>query len=296
LKSFDWSGTFGFGSGTDFEKVNLPVKVEAPITAIAADDQDLWLGTDGGGLIRVPQSGAAPTMFNEKDGFPMSSIRSLLLMPGRLLIGFGRGMDGSFGCLDANTLKFTGTKPSGITLKAGEESLQPPPRRSVSQIKTPDGTNTFWIACDSVLYRLKFDSQEWSLQLPSHNQPDYPQAGGLRTLSPFKNYVATIMSSGGVAIYKVSVDRWTHLNLSTNRIENDITTLAIDLDKPNYLWLGGHGKITILDMDTQKIVCEYRLAFHDGAIEFLVIFQGDIFFIEESSGSYELFHWDKPKF
>jgi hypothetical protein len=294
LKSFDWSGTFGFGSGAEFENVKLPLKVEYPITAIASDKQDLWLGTDGGGLIKIPQSGGAPTIFNEKDGFPMSFIRSLALVPGRLLIGFGRGMDGAFGYLDTSTLKFTGTKPSGITLKTGEESLQPPPRHSVWQIKTPDGTNIFWIACDSALYRLKFDSQEWSLQLPSHNLRNYPRVGEVKTLSTWGNFVATIMSSGGVGIYNVPEDRWTHLNLSTNRAENDITTLAIDNYKPNYLWLGGHGKITILNMDTQEIVCECPIAFHDGAIEFMVIYSGDIFFIEEDSGTYELLHWTKP--
>jgi hypothetical protein len=60
------------------------------------------------------------------------------------------------------------------------------------------------------------------------------------------------------------------------------------------LWLGGHGKITALDMNTQKIVCEYRLAFHDGAIEYMVIYPGNIFFLEEDSGSYELLHWTEP--
>ena len=294
LKSFDWSGSFGFGSGKDFENVKLPLKMEYPITAIASDEQDLWLGTDGGGLIRIPQSGAAPTIFNEKNGFSMSSIRSLALVPGRVLIGFGRGMDGAFGYLDTSTLKFTGTKPSGITLQIAKESLQPPPRHSIWQIKSPDETNTFWIASDSALYRLKFDSQEWSLQLPSHNLPDYPRVGGFRTLATWGNFVATIMSSGGVGIYNVPEDRWTHLNLSTNRTENDITTLAMDSDKPNYLWLGGHGKITALDMNTQKIVCEYRLAFHDGPIEYMVIYPGNIFFLEEDSGSYELLHWTEP--
>jgi hypothetical protein len=294
LKSFNWSGAFGFGSGKDFEKVNLPLKVEYPITAIASDKQDLWLGTDGGGLIRIPQSGAAPTVFNEKNGFPMSSIRSLALIQGRLLIGFGHGMDVAFGYLDTSTLKFTGTKPSGISLKTTEESLQPPPRHSVWQMKTPDGTNTFWIACDSALYRLKFDSQEWSLQLPSHNLPGYPRVGGFKTLATWGNFVATIMSSGGVGIYNVPEDRWTHLNLSTNRTDNDITTLGMDSDKPNYLWLGGHGKITALDMNTQKIVCECPIAFHGGAIEFMAIYSGDVFFIEEESGSYELLHWKKP--
>jgi hypothetical protein len=296
LESFDWSGVFGFGSGTEFEKFNLPLKVEQPITAIAFDKQDLWLGTDGGGLIRCPQSGAAPGVFGVKDGFPMASIRYLASVPGRLMIGFGHGMDGAFGCLEPDTLKFTGTRPSGISLKTGLESLQPPPRNSVWQIKSNDGTNTFWIASEAALYRLKFDSQQWSLQLPAPDQPDHPRVGGFRTLAAYGDYVATILSSGGVGIYKVSADRWTHLNLSTNQADNFVNTLVIDTFKPNYLWLGGHGRITILDMDTQQIVGEYGIAFQPGAIEYMIIYAGDVFFLgdQDPAGAYQLFHWTKP--
>lgn len=296
LYRFDWSGVFGIGSGTDFEKVDLPLNLDRPITAIASDDQYLWLGTDGGGLIRIPQAGGAPSFFNEKDGFPMSSIRSLTLVPGQLMIGFGRGMDGSFGYLDTGTLKFTGAKPSGISLKIAKESLPPPPRHSVWQIKYPYVTNTYWMASESALYRLKFDSQEWSLQLPSPALPDHPLVGGLRTLTAFTNHVATILASGGVGIYNVPEDKWAHVNLSTNRMENEVTTLAIQWEKPNYLWLGGHGKITLLDMNTQEIVTEFRPGFQPGAVEFIVPFVGDIFFLQERAGGHELYHWKNPTY
>jgi len=297
LKSFNWTGIFGFGSGTDFEKVDLPLKMEHAITAITLDKSDVWLGTDGGGLIKIPQSGGTPTIFGEKDGFPMSSIRSLARVPGRLFIGFGRGKDGALGYLDTTTLKFTGMMSPVTTFKTGEEALQPPPRHSVWQIKSPDETNTYWIASDPALYRLKFDSQQWSLQLPTHDQPDYPRVGGFRTLSTSSNFVATIISTGGVGICKLPEDQWTHLNLSTNQAENHVTTLAMDSDKPNYLWLGSRGKITILDMNTQEIVCQCRIP-RPGAIEFMIIYSGDIFFIgdDQISGSYELYHMKKPKF
>jgi len=47
-------------------------------------------------------------------------------------------------------------------------------------------------------------------------------------------------------------------------------------------------------MKTRQIVGEYRMAFFDGVIEEMVVYSGDIFFIEEKSGTHELYHWLKP--
>jgi TolB-like protein len=297
LKSFDWTGSFGPGSGTEFEKVNLPLKIEHPITAIATDASDLWLGTEGGGLIRIPQSGEAPRIFNEKDGFPMSSIKSLRLEPGRLLIGFGYGSSGAFGYLDLASIKFTGMMSKVVEFKSWEERLQPPPSSSVLQIRTEDDTNIFWIASDLALYRLKLDSQQWSLSLPSHDIPNYRGSGGLWTLSVFGGFAVTIIPSGGVAFCKLSGDQWTHLNLSTNLNENYTTTLAQDSFEPNHLWIGSRGKITIIDMNTRKIIGECKMV-RPGTIEFIVVYEGDVFFIGDDaySGSYDLYHLAKPRF
>jgi hypothetical protein len=295
LKRFDWSGGVGIGSDADFEKVDLPPQVKDPIVALASDDQDLWLGTDGGGLIRVPQSGGAPTVFTEQDGLPMSSIRSLAVYPGRLMIGFGIGKRGTFGYLDTKTLKFTGALPPGTNLKSGSESLEPPPRQAVWQIRSVDDGNTCWIASESAFYKFKFPD-EWSLQMPAPGLFDTPTVGKFRTASVSKKYVATAVASGGVAICNVSGGPWTHLDLSTNQVENDVTSLAIDFDVPNYLWLAGHGKLTVLDMDTRKIVCEYRVAFFNGPIDYLVIYPRDIFFLQEREGVYDLYTWSKPAY
>ncbi len=119
----------------------------------------------------------------------------------------------------------------------------PPHDIAVWQMKSNDSTNTFWIACDSALYRLALDTQQWSLQLPSPDLPDHPLVGGPKTLTACSNCVAAAMSSGGFAICNVADDRWTHLNLSTNRSDNEVTTLSIDVARPNYLWLGGRGKV-----------------------------------------------------
>ena len=46
----------------------------------------MGVGTEGGGLIRIPNQEGLPNFYREKR-LPMSSIKFLRLVPGRLLIG-----------------------------------------------------------------------------------------------------------------------------------------------------------------------------------------------------------------
>ena len=285
LESYDWSGVFGFGSGVDLERIDLPVNIEHTITAIACDQSNLWLGTDGGGLIQFPQSGAAPRVFNKNDGFPNPSIRSLALVPERkrLFIGFGQRKEGAFGYLDTESLKFTEPVSGSV------------PRSPVGQIKTDD-KNTFWIASVQGLFCFKLDSGQCTQVLPSSEVPDYWGTGRLRTLSVSSNYVAAIVPSDGVAWYNLSENHWTHMSLSTNREANCATTLAIDSYEPNHLWVGSYGKVTVLDMNDGTIIGEFYTVSRPGAVDLIVIYTGDVFAIgDEMNWGYSLFHMPKPE-
>jgi hypothetical protein len=296
LETFDWTGSFGFGSGTEFEKTSLPLKIEHPVTAIENNPSDLWLGTDGGGLIKIPKSGAAPRIFGMNDGLPMLSITSLRSTPDRLLIGFGHSRTGAMGYLDTNTLTFTSLTPPATATKTWEGSLQPSLLSPVLQIKPEDGTNTFWVSTAQALYHLKLDSKQWTRSLPAPDLPNYLGSAGLRTLSVSGGFAAAIVPSGGVAIRKLSDDQWTHLNLSTNAGENQVTTLAIDESKPPHLWIGRRGRIIIVDPETRQIRAECNVA-PPWAIEFMIIFSGDVFFVAAADqGGYELYHLDNPFF
>jgi ligand-binding sensor domain-containing protein len=296
LESIDFNRPLGPYSGNNFEAVALPLKIEHSITAIEGDEEDLWIGTEGGGLIRIPQSGGTPQIFDERDGFPMSSITSLKLLHGRLLIGFGYHGSGAFGYLDTATEKFTGMMSKVVEFKSWEERLKPPPSSPVLQIKAEGDNNTFWILSEMALYRLKLDSQQWSLSLPSHDMPI--QAGaGLKTLSVFGDFAATAIASGGIAFYKLSENQWTHLNLSTNTDENSAYSLDVDASEKGLLWIGNHGKITVLDMNTSTIIGECKMA-RPGIIELIFDAQDSIIFLgdDQYSGSYDLYIMNRPKF
>jgi len=292
LKSFDWTGIFGYGSDERFKPVPLPVELEHPITAIRGDKTSLWLGTDGEGLIKITTNGP-PVIFGEKDGFPMASIRALAMNGNEIFIGFGRGSQGAFGCLDLTTSKFTAmTAPDTNRVSEGEFPCTP--QNAVWQIRSGDEGYTWWVGCFRSLYTLNLGSRKWTLQLPAPGQPEYPEVIGLRTVAVDGGCAATILSPGGVGISKISQGGWTHLNLSSNVLENRIRTIAPDR---KYLWAGGAGRITILDMTTQKIIGQVSTVLST-PIELIVVYPDDVFFMQEGGnpGSHVLYHMRKPAY
>jgi TolB-like protein len=297
LATFNWNESSGSSFDDGFQEYKLPFKLENPITAITGDASTLWLGTGGGGLIKVSQGNGAPTIFNEKDGFPMDSISSLAMDHGKLLIGFGRGMKGAFGYLDLATSKFTGLMSPDIAAGGDDTFPPPPPRTSVNQIRSSDGGTNWWIGCFQALYRFKSISQEWSLEIPRHEQREFPQTAGLETLSVGGDFAATILTRGGVGICKISEKRWFHLNLSTNIFENNVDAVAIDPENPKYLWIGGYGRISIVDMSTQKIVGQYQMD-SKARVPLIIICLGDVFFVAQypTTDSDMFYHWKKPQY
>jgi len=284
-----WQGKVLVASGTTLQsydlatestvEIRLPLKLEHPITAIEADENDLWLGTGGDGLVRIPKNGGTPRTFGEKDGFPTPSISALRLMQGRLLIGVGD----SFGYLDTKTETFTGLMSEVSTFKSWKEAAQNPPESSVTAINIVDGTN-IWVASDRALQRLDFGSQKWSLALPG--APD-----SIQKVAVNSNFMAAMVPMRCVAIYKRSGNLWTSVNVSTNFDKNLADSLAIDQMNPGWLWVGGnHGKVTIIDMDASTIIGECNLA-DSSHVRWIFDCQDTMIFIAEGryAGTYDLY-------
>ena len=135
-------------------EIPLPPMINRPINALEADENHLWLGTDGNGLVEIFLSGQLVHAYSESDGFPTPSISSLRLEGGHLQIGFGERDSGS---IDMETGKFTGRMSEANIFKPGSDMLvdfnEPPatgtnsgfmavlvPQKCVSICK-PRGTN-----------------------------------------------------------------------------------------------------------------------------------------------------------
>ncbi|MGO8839299.1 MAG: hypothetical protein ACLQAH_09595 [Limisphaerales bacterium] len=280
----------------EVEDVDLPLKPDQPITAIETDENDLWLGTDGGGLIRIPKSGGTPRVFGETNGFPMPSIRSLRLVPGRLLIGFRFRESGAFGYLDTKTEKFTGLMSEVNLFKSWKETENNPPERSILAIQAADNTN-IWVASDMAIYHLDLASQQWTMALPLMASLSGWSLGA-QSLSINSNFVAALMPSRCVAICKLPENKWTTVNVSKDFAENLAYSLCADPSDSQLLWIGGERKITLLNMTTMKMVgvCNLPKNLGGGCVRWLFAGPDKVVFIADGyyAGESELFWIPKP--
>ena len=298
LYSYNWNGYFGRETGKMVEKVDLPVKIDHPITAICTDPTNAWIGTDGQGLIRIPQNGEPQKIYGEKDGFPIASITSLEPAPGRLLIGFGSGNNGAFGYLDLATDKFIGMESSVGRSSSWQQAIQPPPQLPVISIKHEfNAQNGFWVASTMALYHLDLDSSKWTLTLPTAQGLANREGVHLGELASYGGYVAVLLDHG-FAYCKLSQNKWTFLHLTKDALEFDAFSMAIDHFHPNHLWLGGYGKITVFDMNTGQIIGETSEMDPSTPIEFISIYDDGAFFIQLApvGSCYTIFHMYKPQF
>ena len=263
------------------DNVHLPLKLDHPITAIETDENDLWLGTDGGGLIRIPKSGGVPRVFGETNGFPMPSIRSLRLVPGRLLIGFGFRESGAFGYLDTKTEKFTGLMSEVNLFKPGQETVNNPPERSILAIQTADNTN-IWVASDIAIYHLDLASQQWTMALPLTASLSGWRLGP-QSLSVNPCFVAALMPSRCVAICKLPENKWTTVNVSKDFDENEAFSVCADRYDNQLLWIGGNRKIVLFNVATMKIagVCNLYKGTGDNSVHWIFAGPDSVAFIAD---------------
>ncbi|HEY3762724.1 MAG TPA: CsgG/HfaB family protein [Verrucomicrobiae bacterium] len=257
-----------FPKDSSIELIDLPESIKYPITAIESDENDLWLGTEGGGLVRIPKSGASPRTFDEKDGFPTPAIKSLRLVGDQLLIGFGFRESGAFGWLDTRTEKFTGLM-SGVSLfESQKEFSQKAPIGSIFSIKTTDNTN-IWAAADYAIYHLDLPGQKWKLSLPFQS---YISSWNLNedVLSLNSSFAVALMPSRCAAICKSPGENWTPINISTDLNSNIAYSLCADPYNSDLLWIGTFRKVTLFNMATMKIVGASDLPFPTMAVRWIL--------------------------
>ncbi|HTB83792.1 MAG TPA: CsgG/HfaB family protein [Candidatus Sulfotelmatobacter sp.] len=268
--------------GQGGQELKLPVNIDYPITALTLDESNLWIGTFGGDIIRIPRSGGPPQMIDVKNQLPMYWINTLASIRGRLFVGFGDDKYGAVGYLDKTTLQFTTAVATGS------------PRLPVWQIASSDD-QTLWVVSRGALYSTDYDLKQWTKELPSKDQVLKPHVGS-QSLAVNKDFVVVSIASGGMAIRRLSQAGWTHVNFSTNDIENCV--ISATLDDADHLWMGGWGKITIMDLNTDQILLERRLGI-PGPVDGMFWSPDVCFFLQNGirfdSVNYEVNRWLTPQ-
>jgi len=91
--------------------LDWPTNIESNVSCICVDDDSVWWGTSGSGLVEMDKRTGHCRVYTEKDGLLLPHITTLALNAGKLWIGFGRKPVGGVGYLELNNRRFTGLSP-----------------------------------------------------------------------------------------------------------------------------------------------------------------------------------------
>lgn len=266
------------------EPMDLPITLKHPITAIESDKLSIWLGTDGGGLAQIDRGGGPCRIYTEKDGLLMPSITVLARTGDRLWIGFGSRERGGIGYLELPAGRFVGLTNDVGLFKSPEERLQAPPDAAIQFIRSLDN-KVFWIGTRAALHRFDTESRKWSTALP------FAPNG----LSLGLNCVAVGGPRGGVMVCKLPGDRWEQIDIdrSPELVENKVFSLrALD----NSLWVGGDGKLSLIDLRTLRVVGQRKLA-DCREVRSILLFEKSVVFVADRMrdvGGSEMYWFPSP--
>ena len=156
--------------------LNLPLENGAAVTTICPSPTNIWIGTDGYGLIEFDKATRKFRHLSEADGLLMGRIASLYLARNELWIGYGRKVrqgyqtrEGGLGKIDIRTLKSTSFMPSlakdpqmdkwSVGVSSG------PPRSSVVAI-TESAPGEIWCLVQgptALVYRYHSAGESWNI-------------------------------------------------------------------------------------------------------------------------------------
>ncbi len=152
----------------DFElRTNFIARIHtdnfAPFSTFCPGGSNVWIGTEGGGLLEMDKSTRKIRRFTDKDGLLMDYVSGLHLAGQTLWIGYGNESGGGLGRLDLSTRRVTSFSASLLS----ESNVAKPPRQRITEIQTGPAGDV-WFLAKSSLYSYRPAVNTWKVQ-PSRN-------------------------------------------------------------------------------------------------------------------------------
>jgi hypothetical protein len=250
-----WVGIGGQLLHLDFDLktnlvVNLPVDASVPITALCLTSSNIWIATDGDGLVEFDKASQQCRHFMEKDGLLMDKIASLCLVGNTLWIGYGHNTfypiaveqtePGGLGKLDLSTGHFTSFMPSFSETEKG--NFEKPTRITVMAINAGTGGDLWFITADPVPLLHRFQ--------PRNNLWDGSPQACTALVGNSKELIMSHYGSPGLSVLDFGDGRWRNLKGTTELLSGMVSTLTVDGDN---LWVGGVGYIALVNPVQDKV-------------------------------------------
>jgi hypothetical protein len=250
--------------------VKLPKDFAIPITTLDVGMTNIWIGTDGAGLVEFDKTTRKCQRMTVKDGLMMDEICSTLLLEDSLWLGYGHKNDpgradgkpsgGGMGIFNFSTRQFAsftrsmtnGTdalKHTGGNLYL--ESANEPPRRAVTALAAGSSGDIWFLNPELTLQRFRSKDRVWE-GLPQVT------AGCCLATDATQIYAGQFRGlSGGIRtgplglnIYSFRDSQWRSFKAVEGLPSEAMSALAFD---GRDLWAGGMGYIALLDTGQNQI-------------------------------------------
>src|ERR1035437_9273633 len=238
--------------------INLPMDASVPITVLCLTSSNIWIGTDGDGLIEFDKASRQCSRLTVKDGLMMEVISCLHLAGDVLWIGFGNKDDpgsvnvsksrsGGLGQLNLSTRRFTSFTPS---LAKEADAPDKPPRRAVRAV-IAKASEEAWFFTDDPLRHYRSQDNIWET-IPQ------VRAGCCLAIDAEHLYAGQFWGSSGgprtgplgLNILSFRVRQWRGFKDIDGLPSGAVSALPLD---DTDLWVGGMGYIALVDPKENRV-------------------------------------------
>ncbi|PWU16767.1 MAG: hypothetical protein C5B50_12750 [Verrucomicrobia bacterium] len=241
--------------------VQFPEESWAPVTSLCVSSSNIWISTEGAGLIELDRSTKRSRRISEADGLLMDSITAVALGNQVLWIGYGSGPKGGLGMIDLANRKVTNFtrslfgQDSGTALgsHAGTDESGNPTSGLVGTVFPVRDEDVWFGGMYRGLHRYRIQGKAWD---------DFPDAGPCssfildgdrlfvgQSLDPI-GYLPNRPAVLGVTIYNLSDQKWQVVSATEGLPHVMVTALALD---GSDLWVGGTGFLAAVDLRSSQV-------------------------------------------
>ena len=276
---------------------NRPIR---DLHTFVVGERDLWLGTQGEGLIALNKETGRSRQYTLEAGLLQNSIHSLYALPDKIWIGFGDASKdlsmGGFGFLDLSTDRFIGImgeldpnltqRPIGGARDPELTSKDAPARRVISAFAQRDPGELLAMAYgnDGRIFRYRLDSKTWTT---AHSLPQFYcfsanehwLAAGLLMVDKPENDP----SLGPLSVYDETNKKWKGFGQAEGLLKHAVRAIALD---GNRVWVGGYGYLACVNLDEAKVERLLKLRELNFVVEEIAFNGDELWFGAQARGAF----------
>jgi hypothetical protein len=254
--------------------VRLPKSVSTPVTSLCLNASNVWIGTDGDGLIEFNKASKRARRFRPVDGLMMDRISCLKLAGNALWIGYGvKGdpgrsapeeqsggglgrMDLSTGQINSFTRSLTGgTDAHHFNLgNLASESPDQPPRRRVQALSARSGDEVWFVTDNHQVRHYRMASNTWEALAAGTGGSALSFDTDRLFFGEYQEYYSYTGSATngplGLSIFSLPGVARKEIPRPGGLPPRMVSTLTVD---GRNLWVGGMGYIALMDLSQNRV-------------------------------------------